>query len=1166
MNASQLLRLVACIFPVASWLPAQQAPAALSPAQEARALARYDANRNGRLDPEELAALRADEARAGVAASRTTAWSERDEVIALTPFEVSAANDRGYFATSTMSGTRVNSKIEDLAASISVVTKQQLLDTAAVDLNDIFLYEANTEGIGQFTDFIIDRGNVVDNVAGSPQTANRIRGLGAANITINGFSGTSNLPSDTYNLESAEISRGPNSSIAGLGDAAGTVNLNTARANPTRASSRVQGRIDSYGGWRASVDLNRPLLKDRLALRVLGVHEERGYVRKPSLDRTDRWMGAVTYRPFKDTVIRVSYEHFGNFNQRPNATPPRDGVSEWLAAGKPTWDPVTYTALVNGLRTAPIPSGSGTTAENNFGVLPRGLYSDGSAMARILAYVDNSAYALLQQGRNPASAFTYNGIAVPNPNPAGLVATSNNQRIMFSGTYTQRGFNAAGVSTPLFNMPVVTNRGLYDWTETNFVAPNYGLMWSNNTGADLEHTFVSTGRHYLGVSAGWYRQDTVSYSRNFIGQSDGAPSILRVNVNERLLDGSPNPYFLRPFVGGNEPQLYMKPQFNDNYRANAVYKLDLSREKGALKWLGSHQAVAYGEYRLLVQAPTSLRYRDQVVDNPDFVSLTAVPGSNGGHLYPQYYMGDAVGSNVDYAPGRPAQATGSFNVSYFNPTTGRWNPQNPVSLQQIYFSQGMQKRKIRTEGFSYQGSLLDNRIVPTLGFRRDRSYNQDNRPLPNFANGLPDPAQLTWFGQNKKWTAGDTHTKGVVVRPFQGIALLDRAAEGADLGGYLARVLRGLQFSYNQSDSFVPADVAYNLFGEVLPNPTGRGKDYGVTLRLADRLNVRVNRYETLQQNARGSLGVIATRANRLDFPQNGSTDSFNLLSVATGWVTALRPTLTSDQVQAEVAKIIGLDNAFITNVQGRSINDVNNARSRGTEVEVNYNPSQHWTVKLAGAQQSAIDTGLSPNIQRYIEQRMPFWTTIKVPTDRLPDGSQLANAGANWWTLSQGSGGRPDNFYIGNVLAPLKLGITTQGKRKPQTREYSANFSTSYQLAGLVDANHWLKTVRVGGSLRWASRGAIGFMAGAPEADGIIRSLDGNRPIYDRATTNADVFASYGFRLWNNKVRGSVQLNVRNVTEGGRLQPIAANPDGSVWNYRIIDPRQFILSTSFDL
>jgi hypothetical protein len=35
---------------------------------------------------------------------------------------------------------------------------------------------------------------------------------------------------------------------------------------------------------------------------------------------------------------------------------------------------------------------------------------------------------------------------------------------------------------------------------------------------------------------------------------------------------------------------------------------------------------------------------------------------------------------------------------------------------------------------------------------------------------------------------------------------------------------------------------------------------------------------------------------------------------------------------------------------------------------------------------------------------------------------------------------------------------------------------------------------------------------------------------------------------------------------ESGRLQPIAVNPDGVPYAYRIIDPRQFILSASFDL
>jgi hypothetical protein len=35
---------------------------------------------------------------------------------------------------------------------------------------------------------------------------------------------------------------------------------------------------------------------------------------------------------------------------------------------------------------------------------------------------------------------------------------------------------------------------------------------------------------------------------------------------------------------------------------------------------------------------------------------------------------------------------------------------------------------------------------------------------------------------------------------------------------------------------------------------------------------------------------------------------------------------------------------------------------------------------------------------------------------------------------------------------------------------------------------------------------------------------------------------------------------------EGGRLQPIKANPDGRANAYRIVDPRQFIVSATFDL
>ena len=48
--------------------------------------------------------------------------------------------------------------------------------------------------------------------------------------------------------------------------------------------------------------------------------------------------------------------------------------------------------------------------------------------------------------------------------------------------------------------------------------------------------------------------------------------------------------------------------------------------------------------------------------------------------------------------------------------------------------------------------------------------------------------------------------------------------------------------------------------------------------------------------------------------------------------------------------------------------------------------------------------------------------------------------------------------------------------------------------------------------------------------------------------------------------MRTRLQLNVKNAFEKGRLQTVGANPDGSPYAFRIIDPRQFILSAKFDL
>lgn len=75
------------------------------------------------------------------------------------------------------------------------------------------------------------------------------------------------------------------------------------------------------------------------------------------------------------------------------------------------------------------------------------------------------------------------------------------------------------------------------------------------------------------------------------------------------------------------------------------------------------------------------------------------------------------------------------------------------------------------------------------------------------------------------------------------------------------------------------------------------------------------------------------------------------------------------------------------------------------------------------------------------------------------------------------------------------------------------------------------------------------------------------NRPIYDPAHYYFDAFATYTTRLFRDKIRARFQLNVRNIQESkAHLRPIGAYPNGQPHSFRIIDPRTFIFTTTFDL
>jgi hypothetical protein len=380
--------------------------------------------------------------------------------------------------------------------------------------------------------------------------------------------------------------------------------------------------------------------------------------------------------------------------------------------------------------------------------------------------------------------------------------------------------------------------------------------------------------------------------------------------------------------------------------------------------------------------------------------------------------------------------------------------------------------------------------------------------------------------------------------------------------GAVVRVLRWLSVHANRSDSFQPAGPALGLDLRRLPDPQGKGEDYGFTLTLFDsKLVLRANQYTTKVLATRaGTAGTIATRILFVDRPnvqgQNGSPAVYQLQPKAAQWATAAAEaagrTLTSAQLKTETARIMGVAEDFLDPFQYQ-VTATNDQIAKGREIELNYNPTAQWTMKLNVTQQESIDANLAPEVSAWLAARIAHWKTIIDPTINRP-----------WFTERYNNSTSASEFIATSATAPLALAQATEGKSRPQIRKYRANFSTNYRLAGLTE-NRFLKRVNVGGALRWEDKAAIGYY-GVEQFPAIITTLDPNRPIYDQANLYVDAFIGYRTRLFADKVAATFQLNVRNLTEDGRLQKINAYPDGTPSAFRIVDPRQFILSASFDL
>jgi hypothetical protein len=365
-----------------------------------------------------------------------------------------------------------------------------------------------------------------------------------------------------------------------------------------------------------------------------------------------------------------------------------------------------------------------------------------------------------------------------------------------------------------------------------------------------------------------------------------------------------------------------------------------------------------------------------------------------------------------------------------------------------------------------------------------------------------------------------------------------------------------LSVHYNQSDNFTVTSLGEDEFGNVLPLPTGKGKDYGVSVSLFDdKLVAEMNWYKSTTANVHNEPSTVGDRALRIDYSmfvywaQEIATN--NLGAGASG---AAINTYAQTVVQYPTG-LAGLWNATAHE------SDTITALSNGWEFNLIYNPMRNWTMKITADTNRANEASVYPGIQAYLRSRLPVWTTAKDPV-----------LGPFWTTVSAGNVGNDSGFSPQGYLsvdvdaAGLDADLALQGQRQPDLSRYHYNYLTNYQVI-----TGKLAGFGIGTAFRYESDPIIGYPGAAPDpvALGAIDNLlvGPGEGAYGKELLHQDAWISYKMRLpWlDNRIRVTFQVNCRDIWSDGYLQVVSVNPDLTPSSYRIIPPRQWYFQTTLD-
>lgn len=281
---------------VAKAVPAQaanvaRAVAAVAPTQSQAIAAAVTA-----AVPDQAAAVASAVPASGAAPA--TGPGSRDDLVQLSPFIISTEREIGWSANDTLSATRTKQALKDVPVNIDAITADFMEDLGLFTADEVSNFVANA-----FAPPTLENDNQSGAIA--------FRGLSGSTATRNYFRWY--VPSDTYNVERIDFGKGSNSLIFGDVEPGGQASVFTKRAQ-MRTFGEVFAYYNHYGAYRFQLDYNRKL-RDNLAFRFNAVKRQERTFQDASTFGLEGQTLTTTWRPFRNTMVRLEYER-GDFENR----------------------------------------------------------------------------------------------------------------------------------------------------------------------------------------------------------------------------------------------------------------------------------------------------------------------------------------------------------------------------------------------------------------------------------------------------------------------------------------------------------------------------------------------------------------------------------------------------------------------------------------------------------------------------------------------------------------------------------------------------------------------------------------------------------------------------------------------------------------------------------